>query len=76
LQQNGCKVFTDSRFTHLTKLEIFVLEILLMLEATTFLSFGVGEVHDVIDFERSKAGRSYCQRIDDKQNRYHNFFCK
>lgn len=35
-----------------------------MLEASTFLGWGISEINDVVEYERMKAGKSYCINQD------------
>lgn len=35
-------------------------DVQLMLDAHTYLAWGVSEVHDVVEYERMRAGKSYC----------------
>lgn len=44
----------------LSALDILIAEVSLMLQATTFLAWGVSEIDDVVQFERMKRGKSYC----------------
>jgi hypothetical protein len=45
--------------TGLSILDAFIVEVALMLDATTFLSFGVSEVNDLVDYERKQNGKSW-----------------
>jgi hypothetical protein len=40
--------------------EMLAIESLLMLDATTFLGWGISEVNDVIEYERMKANKTHC----------------
>lgn len=42
-------------------LSIFMLEIALMLDSTTFLGWGISEVNDVIENQRMRMKKSYCK---------------
>jgi len=46
--------------------DVFVLEVALMVDATTFLGWGMTEVKDVIEFERMKQKKSFCVARDEK----------
>lgn len=35
-----------------------------MLEASTFLGWGISEINDVVEYERMKAGKSFCINQD------------
>jgi hypothetical protein len=41
-------------------MEAFILEVTLMIEASTFLGWGISEVNDVVEYERMKKNRTFC----------------
>jgi hypothetical protein len=51
----------------------FIIEVGLMLDATTFLSFGISEVNDIVDNERRHMGKSWCITDDVGVSSYHSF---
>lgn len=52
------KTYVDAQQTD--ELTALAMEVELMLRATTFVSWGVSEIDDIVEFERMKAGRSHC----------------
>ena len=44
----------------LTLVDAFALELALMLDASTFLGWGLTEIKDVVEYERSRLKRSFC----------------
>lgn len=60
LTSAGFKTFKDSNFLHLGPVESFLIEVYMMISATTFLGWGVSEVNDVVEYERMQMGKSYC----------------
>lgn len=69
LRDSGFLLFEDLQIdslntvvakSSLSALDILVVEVSLMLQATTFLAWGVSEIDDVVQFERMRRGNSYC----------------
>jgi len=54
-------VFQDTGLVNkVTPMEAFILEVTLMIEASTFLGWGISEVNDVVEYERMKKNRTFC----------------
>ena len=66
LKEAGFLVFADINMNITSSLDIFMVEVFLMLDATTFLGWGISEVNDVIEHERFAAKKSYCSAIHSK----------
>jgi hypothetical protein len=47
-------------YVNASLLQILAIEVELMMQADTFLAWGISEVNDVVEIERRKAGKSYC----------------
>lgn len=55
-------VFSAPSAAALTSLEEFIIEAQFMLQADTFLSYGISQINDVIEYERMKSGKGWCER--------------
>lgn len=66
LKEANFTVFADTNINVTNSLEIFMIEVFLMLDASTFLGWGISEVNDVIEHERYVAKKSYCSAIHTK----------
>lgn len=60
LREAGFKTFPHSSMGKLTSLEVFILEVSLMLDAETFLTWGVSEIDDEVDHERRGRAMPHC----------------
>ena len=60
LRRAQMKTITDGSIPLSDELSVLSLEVELMLRATTFLAWGVSEIDDVVEYERMKAGKSFC----------------
>lgn len=64
LREAGFLSFVDvaasSFFSQLDIFQILAVEVSLMLDATTFLAWGISEINDVVEHERMLAGKSFC----------------
>jgi hypothetical protein len=60
LEKAGFKIFRSAGMNITDILDIFVVEIALMMDSTTFLGWGMSEVNDVVEFERRREGKSWC----------------
>jgi hypothetical protein len=63
LEENGFKIFRSTNID-LPLIDILMVETALMVDATTFLAWGVSEVNDVVEFERRENGQSWCKSGD------------
>lgn len=63
LGEHGFKLFSSVSFA-VGVFEVFAIETLLMVMATSFLAWGVSEVNDVVEYERMMTGRSFCLHQD------------
>ena len=54
----------DDDVAQLDTLSVLMLETVLMLEATTFLAWGISAVSGIVEYERMVHGRSYCLLSD------------
>ncbi len=55
-------VTTAYSFPGQTSLDEFIVETQFMLQADIFLSYGISQVNDVIEYERMMSGRGWCER--------------
>lgn len=63
LMRHHCLYQTGScKTTGLSSLEEFIVESQFMTDAPTFISYGISQVNDVIEYERMKQGRSWCSQ--------------
>lgn len=60
LREAGFRVFDSANITSFTGVQAFMVEIFLMIDASTFLGWGVSECNDVVEYVRMKMGKSYC----------------
>jgi hypothetical protein len=60
LEKAGFKIFRSAGMNITDILDIFVVEVALMMDSTTFLAWGVSSVNDVVEFERRREGKSWC----------------
>lgn len=63
LTDAGFLIFNQSYVSNITNddLNIFMLEVGLMLDSTTFLGWGVSEINDVVENQRMRMKKSYCK---------------
>eukprot|EP01034_Spumella_vulgaris_P026448 gene26448-33027_t len=47
-------------YQKLDQLSVLTMEVSLMLQASTFLAWGISEIDDVVEYERKMAGLSFC----------------
>lgn len=65
------------KYNHIQGVEVLVVETQLMLDATTFLGWGISEINDVVEAERKRANRSYCVHQDRRKNLVeHDTWCR
>jgi hypothetical protein len=65
LKSSGFKLFSDTNINATNSLDVFIFEIHLMLDATTFLAWGISEVNDVIEFERKNKNMTFCTAYEE-----------
>lgn len=70
LSEAGFKLFRDGEMHNISRLTAFLVEVSLMMSAKNFLAWGVSEVDDVVEWQRSVDGKSYCisNQYIDSQN--------
>lgn len=71
LRNAGFKTFADGMGgKNVSSLEAIVIDSSLMIDATTFLAWGVSEVDDVVEYERMSLNKTFCvtDRLEDDQD--------
>ena len=68
LRRNGYKLSSDVSLLSLQNISLLAIEVSLMLDSDIFLSWGVSEISDVVEHERSMRNKSFCITNDGKYN--------